>query len=31
MERLPGDDTLFVALHDKEEAIKLCKHIKEYF
>ncbi len=26
-----GDDTLFVALHDKEEAIKLCKHIKEYF
>ncbi len=26
-----GDDTLFVAMHDKETAIALCNHIKEYF
>lgn len=26
-----GDDTLFVAMHDKETAVNLCNHIKEYF
>lgn len=26
-----GDDTLFVAMHDKETALKVCRHIREYF
>lgn len=26
-----GDDTLFVAMHDKEKAEELCDHIKKYF